>query len=61
MARVVRHPNLYMERLLQQLESEGVDTVIVETYVVKALAREASREAHRKHRLVPSDSASSTI
>ncbi len=39
MGRSRQHPNLGMERLLQELEAEGVDPLLIENFVARSLDR----------------------
>ena len=39
MTRSRQHPNLGLERLLQELEAEGVDSSLIESFVVRSLDR----------------------
>ena len=39
MGRAVRHPYADLERLLQELEAQGVDSTVIEDFVRRALAR----------------------
>ncbi len=44
MGRSRQHPDLGMERLLQQLEAEGVDPSLIENYVARSLDRSRVRQ-----------------
>ena len=39
MSRSRRHPNLGLERLLQELEAEGVDPLLIESFVARSQER----------------------
>ncbi len=45
MSRSRQHPNLGMERLLQELEAEGVDPSLIESFVARSLDRSWSKRS----------------
>ena len=44
MSRSRQHPNQGMERLLQELEAEGVDPLLIEDFVRRSLDRSRLRQ-----------------
>ncbi len=44
MARSRQHPDLGMERLLQELEAEGVDPLLIENFVLRSLDRGRTKQ-----------------
>ena len=45
MGRSRQHPNLGMERLLQELEAEGVDPLLIENFVARSLDRGRGKQS----------------
>ncbi len=44
MRRSRQHPNLGMERLLQELEAEGVDPCLIDNFVARSLDRSRRKQ-----------------
>ena len=57
MGRSRQHPNLGMERLLQELEAEGVDPLLIENFVTRSLDRGRAKQVPAPAAACPHESA----
>ncbi len=57
MGRSRQHPNLGMERLLQELEADGVDPLLIENFVARSLDRGRAKQVPAPAAACPHESA----